>query len=83
MSSLINNGRPRFRIEEEGNPEGGEVMFRREGWNYSDFSIGVGFDASVFETRGVRMTVMFEGWKKGVEISGFPRKIKRRERTMR
>jgi len=81
MKSLINNGQPRFRVYEDKNLEGGEVLFGRNGWNYSDFSISASFDASSCVRKGVKVQVTFGGWEGTWEdISGFPRKIKRRDR---
>jgi hypothetical protein len=81
MKSLINNGKPRFRVYEEGDIEGGEVLFGRNGWDYNNFSISATFDVSSCARKGVEVQVTFGGWKGAWEdISGFPRRIKRRAR---
>lgn len=81
MTSLINTGRPLFRVYEEENPEGETLTFGMNGWNYNDFSISASFDALTYAKKGVRVQVTFDGWHGAWEdISGFPRKFKRRGR---
>jgi hypothetical protein len=81
MASLINNGQPKFRVYEEEKPEGESLVFGATGWNYSDFSISASFDALTYAKKGVRVQVTFGSWNGTWEdISGFPRKFKRRGR---
>jgi hypothetical protein len=80
-ASLINIGKPRFRVSEEENLEGEEITFGQRGWEYNDFSISASFDALVYAKNGVRVQVTFVGWEgEWEDISGFPRKFKRRGR---
>jgi hypothetical protein len=82
MASLINNGKPQFRVYEEEKPEGERIVFGAKGWNYNEFSISASFDALTYAKNGVRVQVTFEGWNRAWEdISGFPRKFKRRGRV--
>jgi hypothetical protein len=87
MTSLINNGRPRFRVYDEEHAEGGEMVeLGSRGWNYNDFSISASFDVLTYVKKGARVQVTLAGeWGSGVweDISGFPKKFKRRERNQR
>jgi hypothetical protein len=68
-------------VSEEENLEGEEITFGQRGWEYNDFSISASFDALVYAKDGVRVQVTFVGWEgEWEDISGFPRKFKRRGR---
>lgn len=79
-TSLINTGKPQFRVFEEENPDGEKVIFGQGGWEHEDFSTSASFDALVY-AKEVRIQVTFAGWEgEWEDISGFPRKFKRRGR---
>ena len=82
MASLINTGKPLFYVFEEENPEGQEVVFGGSDWDYKDFSISANFDALIYAKKGVSVKVTFASWEgQWEDISGFPRKFKRRGRV--
>ncbi|KAE9378224.1 FabD/lysophospholipase-like protein [Stipitochalara longipes BDJ] len=81
MASLINTGKPQFHVFEEENPVGEKIIFGNRGWEYKDFSISANFDALIYAKKGVSIKVTFDGWDgQWEDISGFPRKFKRRGR---